>query len=192
MTAVADLKFPVAIKIVSANIPHKTEAGGVSLNLADIAALRAGLVQMRHTVRQRRPDAKLEGFLVQEMRTGLGEVLVGYRVDPRIGPTIVVGVGGVLAEIYRDAVVALAPVTVDRAHAMIRQFRGLAPLAAIAICRKAICRPWPGPSAPGRGSRSFQTAGIAEAEFNPLIIGGKDDGVVAVDALIVPRQIAAD
>ena len=192
VTAVADLKFPVAIKIVSAKIPHKTEAGGVSLNLADIAALRAGLVQMRHTVGQRRPDAKLEGFLVQEMRTGLGEVLVGYRVDPRIGPTIVVGVGGVLAEIYRDAVVALAPVTVDRAHAMIRQLRGLAPLCGyrnlpegdLPALARAI-------SAWSRLSQ-LPDSGIAEAELNPLIVGRKGDGVVAVDALLVPRQIAAD
>jgi acetate---CoA ligase (ADP-forming) len=184
--AVAGLKFPVALKIASADIPHKTEAGGVSLNVADIAALRAGLVQMRDTVRQRRPDAKLDGFSVQEMRTGLGEVLVGYRVDPRIGPTIVVGVGGVLAEIYRDAVVALAPVSVERAHTMIDQLRGLAPLRGyrnlpegdLPALAKAVSA-W---------SRLAQLpdSGIAEAELNPLIIGEKGQGVVAVDALLVP------
>ena len=185
--AVTGLKFPIAIKIVSADIPHKTEAGGVLLNVANIAALRAGLTRMRDTVMQRRPDAKLEGFSIQEMRTGLGEVLVGYRVDPRIGPTIVVGVGGVLAEIYRDAVVALAPVSVDRAHTMISQLRGLAPLRGYRNLPEgdlpALAR------AVSTWSRLAQLpdSGISEAELNPLIIGKKGEGVVAVDALLVPR-----
>jgi acyl-CoA synthetase (NDP forming) len=185
-SATTELKFPVAVKIVSADIPHKTEAGGVTLNVPDIAALCIALRQMRDTVTRRRPDARLEGFAIQEMRGGLGEVLVGYRVDPRIGPTIVVGVGGVLAEIYRDAVVALAPVSVDRAHAMIGQLRGLAPLRGyrnlpegdLSALAEAISA-W---------SRLAQLAdsGIAEAELNPLIIGRKGQGVVAVDALFVP------
>jgi acetate---CoA ligase (ADP-forming) len=183
---VTGLTFPVAVKIVSADIPHKTEAGGVLLNLADMAALHDALTQMRSTVGERRPDATLEGFLIQEMRAGLAEVLVGYRLDPRIGPTIVVGVGGVLAEIYRDAVVALAPVSIDRAHAMIDQLRGLAPLRGyrnlpegdLPALAKAISA-W---------SRLAQLpdSGIAEAELNPLIIGEKGQGAVAVDALLIP------
>jgi acetate---CoA ligase (ADP-forming) len=184
--AISGLAFPVAVKIASADIPHKTEAGGVLLNVADAAALHKTLIQIRATVRERRPDARLEGFVIQEMRTGLAEVLVGYRVDPRIGPTVVVGVGGVLAEIYRDAVVALAPVSLDRAHAMIAQLRGLAPLRGyrnlpegdLPALAKAISA-W---------SRLAQLAdsGIAEAELNPLIVGKKGQGAVAVDALLVP------
>jgi acyl-CoA synthetase (NDP forming) len=179
------LQFPVAIKIVSSDIPHKTEAGGVLLDVADIDALRAGLRTMRKIVQDRRPGATLEGFEVQEMRRGLAEVLVGYRVDPQIGPTIAVGVGGVLAEIYRDVVVALAPVSVKGACAMIEQVRGLAPirgyrnmpegdLTALAETISA----W---------SRLAQIAGskITDAELNPLIVGKEGDGVVVVDALIV-------
>nr|WP_275944917.1 acetate--CoA ligase family protein [Bradyrhizobium sp. dw_411] len=181
----AGLQFPVAVKIVSPDIAHKTEAGGVLLNVADLDALRAGLRQMRDTVKQRRPDARLQGFVIQEMRRGLAEVLVGYRVDPRIGPTITVGVGGVLAEIYRDVVVALAPISVDGARAMIEQVRGLAPLRGyrnlpegdLPALAKAVSA-W---------SRLAQLAGsrITEAELNPLIVGRKDQGVIAVDALIV-------
>jgi acetate---CoA ligase (ADP-forming) len=181
----AGLQFPVAIKIISQDIAHKTEAGGVLLDVVDINALRAGLRQMRDTVKQRRPDARLEGFAIQEMRRGLAEVLVGYRVDPRIGPTITVGVGGVLAEIYRDVVVALAPVSVDGARAMIEQVRGLAPLRGyrnlpqgdLAALAKAVSA-W-------SGLAQLPDSRITEAELNPLIVGKQDQGVVAVDALIV-------
>jgi acyl-CoA synthetase (NDP forming) len=185
--AVAGLKFPVAVKIVSTDIPHKTEAGGVLLNVVDIAALRTGLVQMRDTVTQRRPDARLEGFAIQEMRNGLGEVLVGYRVDPRIGPTIVVGVGGVLAEIYRDAVVALAPVSVDRAYAMINRLRGLAPLRGYRNLPEGDLPALAKTISAWSRLAQLPESGIAEAELNPLIIGRKGEGVVAVDVLLVPR-----
>ena len=184
-TLLAGLQFPVAVKIVSPDIAHKTEAGGVLLDVPDMDALRTGLRQMRDIVKQRRPDARLEGFAIQEMRRGLAEVLVGYRVDARIGPTITVGVGGVLAEIYRDVVVALAPVSVEGARAMIEQVRGLAPLRGY--------RNLPQGDLPALAeavsawSRLAQLPGsrITEAELNPLIVGKKGQGVVAVDALIV-------
>jgi acyl-CoA synthetase (NDP forming) len=179
------VKFPVAIKIVSPDIAHKTEAGGVLLDISDMNALRAGLRTMRETVRQRRPHASLEGFEVQEMRRGLAEVLIGYRFDPQIGPTITVGVGGVLAEIYRDVVVALAPVSVKSARSMIEQVRGLAPIRGyrnmpqgdINALAKVISA-W---------SQLAQIPGskITDAELNPLIVGKDGEGVVAVDALVV-------
>jgi len=185
LATLCQLRFPVAIKIVSPDIAHKTEAGGVLLDVADMTALQAGLRQMRDTVRQRRPDARLEGFAIQEMRRGLAEVLIGYRVDPQIGPTIAVGVGGVLAEIYRDVALALAPVSVDGARAMIEQVRGLTtirgyrnlPRGDLQSLAKAISA-W---------SALAQVAGgrITEAELNPLIVGAEGQGVVAVDALIV-------
>ena len=187
LAALRPLHFPVAAKIVSPDIAHKTEAGGVLLDIADITALQTGLRQMRDTVRQRRPDARLEGFAIQEMRRGLAEVLIGYRVDPQIGPTIAVGVGGVLAEIYRDVAVALAPVSVDDARAMIGEVRGLAPIRGyrnlprgdLDALAKAISA-WSA-LAQIPGSR------IAEAELNPVVVGGEGQGVVAVDALIIRR-----
>lgn len=182
---VSGLRFPIAIKIVSAAIAHKTEAGGVLLNVADIDALRAGLRTMRDTVRQRRPDATLEGFDIQEMRHGLAEVLVGYRVDPQIGPTIAVGVGGVLAEIYRDVAVALAPVSVAGARAMIEQVRGLAPIRGYRNMPQGDLQALA--QAISAWSRLAQIAGskITDAELNPLIVGKDGEGVVAVDALVV-------
>lgn len=179
------LQFPVAIKIVSPDIAHKTDAGGVLLDVANIDAVHAGLQKMRETVQQRRPDATLEGFEVQEMRRGLAEVLIGYRVDPLIGPTIAVGVGGVLAEIYRDVAVALAPVSVNGARGMIEHVRGLAPIRGYRNLPKGDLNALA--EAISAWSRLAQIAGskITDAELNPLIVGKDGDGVVAVDALIV-------
>jgi acyl-CoA synthetase (NDP forming) len=184
-TLVTGLRFPVAIKIVSPDVAHKTEAGGVQLDVTDVKALQAGLRKMRETVTQRRPEAKLEGFAIQEMGRGLAEVLVGYRVDAQVGPTIAVGVGGVLAEIYRDVAVALAPVSIEGARAMIGQVRGLAPIRGyrnlpqgdLTALAKAISA-WSA-LATIPGSR------ITEAELNPLIVAADGQGIAAVDALIV-------
>lgn len=179
------LHFPVALKIASPDIAHKTEAGGVVLGLEDKPAVLAAMTAMRDTVRERRPDAHLDGFLVQEMRTGLAEVLLGYRVDSHVGPTIAVGVGGVLAEIYRDVVLAMAPVSLDQAKAMIEKVRGLAPIRGYrnlpagdldALAQTIVA--W-SMLADLPGSR------IVEAELNPLLVGERGAGVAAVDALII-------
>lgn len=186
--AAAGLEFPVAIKIESPDILHRTEAGGVMLDIADLAALRAGLCQMRDIVRRRQPDARLRGFSIQEMRRGVAEVLVGYRVDPQIGPTITTGVGGVLAEIYRDVAVALAPVTVDGALAMIQRVRGFAPLLGYRNLPKGDI------AALARAISAWSTLAlvpgshIREAELNPLIVGAEGQGVVAVDALSIRQE----
>jgi hypothetical protein len=175
----------VAVKIVSPDIAHKTEAGGVMLDIADVKALQDAVRQMRETVRERRPNAKLEGFEIQEMRRGLAEVLVGYRVDAQIGPTIAVGVGGVLAEIYRDVAVALAPVTVEGARAMIEQVRGLAPIRGYRNLPKGDLQALA--QAISAWSNLALVAGsrVTEAELNPLIVGAEGKGIAAVDALIV-------
>jgi acyl-CoA synthetase (NDP forming) len=126
VAAVAEVGAPVALKVLSPDIAHKTEAGGVALGLADgqVAAVAARDIEKR--VKVYSPSARLEGFLVQKMERGLAEVILGFRRDPLVGPTITVGLGGVLAEIYKDAATRLAPVDLDEAHEMIEEVKGLA------------------------------------------------------------------
>ena len=186
-TSLAGIVFPVAIKIVSPDIAHKTEAGGVMLDVADLAAVRQGLREMLATVRSRRPDARLDGFEIQEMRRGLAEVLLGYRVDPQVGPTIAVGVGGILAEIYRDVVLALAPVDIARARAMIEQVRGLAPIRGYRNLPKGDLDALAPAISAWSQLACLPDSRISEAEINPLIVGAEGEGVVAVDALIARR-----
>jgi len=183
ITAAPTLPFPypVAVKALSADIPHKTEAGGVALNIKDGAALIAAIAAMRDTVKQRTgitPDR----VLVAPMIAGIGEALIGYRVDREAGPLVMVAAGGVMTEIYRDRSLRLAPIDLPTAHAMIAEVKAFATLKGFrgkpAGDLDALAR-----AIMALSQLALQTdPPIAEAEVNPLIV--RPDGVVAVDALI--------
>jgi acyl-CoA synthetase (NDP forming) len=176
-------RYPVVLKIVSADIPHKTEAGGVMLGLADAGSLRRAAAAMLDTVRARDPDARLDGFEVQSMETGLAEVIVGYRLDTQVGPTITVGSGGVLSELLRDVVTRVAPVSVADAREMIGEVRTLR---AIAGYRSL---PEGDVEALAQTISSLSTLalagqpGLRDVEINPLLVKAKGEGVVALDVL---------
>jgi acyl-CoA synthetase (NDP forming) len=183
--AVSEVGVPVALKILSGDIAHKTEAGGVALGLPDGQAAAVAARDMERRVKERLPHAKLDGFLIQKMERGLAEVILGFRRDPLVGPTVTVGMGGVLAEIYKDASTRLAPVDEAEAKQMIAEVKGLAtvrgyrnlPPGDIEALAKAIA--------------AFSTlahsafAPVSEAEINPLLIKRAGEGVVAVDGLVV-------
>jgi acetate---CoA ligase (ADP-forming) len=173
--------YPVAVKVLSADIPHKTEAGGVALNIRDGDALLVAIRTIRETVKQRTgitPDR----VLVSPMTAGIGEALIGYRVDREAGPLIMVAAGGVTTEIYRDRSLRLAPVDLPAAHAMIAEVK------AFAMLKGFRGKPAGDLDALARAIVSLSrlalqsNPAIAEAEVNPLIV--KADDVVAVDALI--------
>jgi len=174
--------FPVVAKILSADIPHKTEAGGVLLNIADAAQLRVEVETMLARIRSERPQAKLDGVLVQRMEQGVGEVIVGFRRDRDVGPIVMVGVGGILAEIGGGHAVRLAPVDVATAREMIDEVPGFA------VLRGYRNRPAGDLEALAQAVHAMSLLGCAtahtvlEAEINPLLV--KTEGVVAVDALL--------
>ena len=167
------VRYPVALKRIG--VAHKTEQGGVALNIRDDAELA------QHA--RRMGDDRL---LVQRMEQGLAEAIVGYRDDPVVGPLVLVGAGGTLAELYRDFAVALAPVDEAEALAMIERVTGLAivrgyrnlPRGDIAALSRAVAALSRLALMPGRPVR--------EAEANPVIV--KRDGVVAVDALMALKE----
>ena len=177
------LGYPVVAKVLSSDIAHKTDAGGVVLNIADAAALRASAQEMLTRVRARHASARIDGILVQRMEKGLAEVIVGYKRDPQVGPVVVLGIGGVLAEIYRDIALRLAPVGVAEAHRMIDEVKGLAvirgyrgmPRGDLAALAQAV----------SAFSQLAAMEQVKEAEINPLIVKREGEGVVAVDGLIV-------
>jgi acyl-CoA synthetase (NDP forming) len=176
--------YPVAVKLLSDEIAHKTEVGGVVLNVGDAAQLKAAIGKIGGSVRTHRPDAKVTHVLVQPMTAGLGEMLLGYRVDAEAGPIVLLAAGGIFTEIYRDRSIRLAPVTLDTAREMIaelaitRVFQGFrnkphGDLEALAQAIVAMSQ-----------LAVDEDVIVVDAEINPLIINPVGQGVVAVDALV--------
>ena len=174
--------YPVAVKALCAEIAHKSDAGGVELGISDGNALIAAIRKIAATVAEHRPDARLARVLVQPMVSGVGEVLLGYRVDRDVGPLIMVAAGGLLAEIMRDRSLRLAPIELGTAQEMIAEVRGLAPLAGYRGKPKGDL------DALARAMVALSTlAGdpsVVEAEINPLVVRPAGQGVIAVDALV--------
>ena len=123
-----DVIYPVVAKVLSPDVAHKTEAGGVILNIASDEQLADAARRIVESIRTAHPHARIEGVLIQSMERGLAEVLVGYRRDPQAGPLVTLAAGGILAEIYDDSAVRLAPVDEATALKMIDEIKGLAPI----------------------------------------------------------------
>jgi acyl-CoA synthetase (NDP forming) len=177
--------FPVVAKVCSAAIPHKTEVGGVVLNVRDAAGLDAAMATLRANLAERAPGVPCDQVLVQPMCKGLAEVLLGYRVDAEAGPIVMLAAGGIWAEVARDRSIRLAPVTLEAAREMIGEVRSLKTLTALrgrprgdldALAHAIVCL-----SQLGDGSWPQ----VLEAEINPLLVMAEGQGVLAVDALVV-------
>ena len=174
--------YPVAVKVLSADIAHKTDVGGVVLGVADGNGLLAAIRNIRTGVAERQSGARVERVLVQPMVAGVGEMLVGYRVDRDVGPLVMVASGGVRTEIERDRSLRLAPVDGATASEMLGELRGLPllsgyrgrPTGDLAALAQAIVAL----------SQLADEPTVVEAEINPLIVRPAGEGVTAVDALV--------
>ncbi|MBO9642169.1 MAG: acetate--CoA ligase family protein [Pseudacidovorax sp.] len=179
----------VALKVVSADLPHKTEAGGVMLGLEGAAAVQAAYRELQARVAQRRPDATQDGALVARMVQGGTECIAGVRQDPVFGPVLLVGLGGIHAEVLRDVAVRVLPVDREEALAMVRELRAFAVLDG--------ARGRPPADLDGLADTLCALADLARragdtlesAEINPLIVRPRSEGgCVTVDALVVGRS----
>ena len=182
--APADIAYPVVAKILSPDIAHKSDMGGVAVGLPDAERLLAAAGRIHRAAAQARPDARLDGILVQPMAKGLAEAIVGFHVDPLAGPVVMVGVGGLLAEVYRDLAIRLAPVDQDEALAMIREVKGLAPLLGARGHPKGDLEALARSIAALSKLATDDGAAAREAEINPLIVMDEDQGAVAVDGWV--------
>ena len=182
--------YPVVAKVLHPDIAHKTDVGGVALNIADADALSAAMAAIRDRVEAARPGVSVREILVQPMTRGVGEVLVGLRRDPQVGPVVMLAAGGVLTEIYRDRALRLAPVDRATALEMIGEVKALQALAgyrgrpagdlgAVADALVAVSR-----------LALLDDVTVLEAEINPLMVMADGQGAVAVDALV--RLATAD
>jgi acetyltransferase len=183
VAAAAALGFPVVLKIRSADIQHKSDIGGVALDLADAAAVRAAAAALLGRLRQARPTARLDGFLVQPMvrRPGAVELLAGLAEDPVFGPVVVFGQGGAAVEIIDDTAIGLPPLNPLLARAqmsrtrvwrLLQGYRSKPPAAIDAIADVLI----------RLGLMAADLPEIRELDINPLLADAA--GVVALDARI--------
>ncbi len=115
--------FPVVLKIVSPDIIHKSDVGGVIIGVKNVKEVRSAYKQIMNNVRKHNPSAKIVGILVQEMAPAGIEVIVGSIKDPQFGPAIMFGLGGVFVEVLKDVTFRVAPVTEDEAAEMISEVK---------------------------------------------------------------------
>jgi len=175
--------LPVALKLESPDVPHKTEAGVIRLNLTSAEGVQAAYADIMANAAKLSPAPKINGVLVQPMVPAGVEIMVGARIDPMFGPLVVVGLGGIFVELLKDTALELAPVTQREARDMLQRLKGKALFdgfrgaAAVDLDRLADVIVRLGELAADQQDR------IAELDVNPLICAG--DRVIAVDALIV-------
>ena len=188
--AAAEIGFPVAMKLVSTDILHKSEIGGVLLNVADEAAARDGYDTLIARAKTAQPDAKVDGVVVAPMISGGVETILGVKVDPAFGPVVLFGLGGIFVEVLGDVTQRLAPFGVEEAHEMMREVKGFPLLDG------------------ARGAAPADLDALAEAlarlsvfahenaeriesiDINPFLVLPKGQGAYAVDALIVPSKVS--
>lgn len=183
-TFAARIGFPVALKLISPDILHKTEIGGVILNVQDEAAASAGFEAIVGRAHAAQPGAHVRGVQVQQMVAGGQEVIVGVQRDPTFGPLVMFGLGGVYVEALADVSFRLAPLTAADAEELIDEVRsakllaGLrgAPPADRAALVETIVR---------IGQLAADQPEIAELDINPLLVLPEGQGAVAVDARII-------
>jgi len=183
LCAATEFGFPLALKVESPDISHKSEAGGVALNLRSPDELCAAYERVLANARRFSPGAKISGVLLQPMVPAGVEVVAGARIDPLLGPLVVAGFGGVLVELLRDSSVELAPINAGEAMRMLLRLKGCAlfggfrgaPAVDLARLADILVRV----SEFAADQRSL----IAELDINPIICSGST--MMAVDALIV-------
>jgi acyl-CoA synthetase (NDP forming) len=175
-----EIGYPVVLKLASPDITHKSDVGGVVLNLADAEGVRAAFERILESARAAYPDAAIDGVLVQKMLAGGQEIIVGVRRDPQFGPLVLVGRGGVDVELMRDVAMGVAPLSRSQAGRMLDATR-----AGIRL------KGWRGSPPADRAAvldamlRLSQVAcdfpNIAELEINPLYVLPEGQGAYAVD-----------
>jgi acetate---CoA ligase (ADP-forming) len=186
--AASALQYPVVLKIASPDLPHKTEAGGVVLGLQNPQSVAVAYDQIIRSARRYKPDARIEGVLVQKMAPRGHELVIGMVNDPTFGPIMMVGMGGTMVELMDDVVHRPAPVDAAEAAEMLGSlksarlltgFRGAAPID-ITPAAELIANV-------SRAALAYRDR-VAEMELNPVILHQDGSGLTIADALIMLKE----
>lgn len=186
-TLAREVGFPLAMKILSEDVPHKSDVGGVVLDVRDEATAEDAWRRIHDAVRREHPDAAIDGVLLQRMEPGLREVFLGGKQDPVFGPVVMVGLGGIAVELFQDVSLRLAPVTERDIEEMIgevvsfKAFRGHRnlPAADLDLLRESVAR---------MAQLVVAFPEILEVDLNPLKLHRAGRGGRVVDARVVLRR----
>jgi len=176
------LGFPIVLKIVSPDIAHKSDVGGVALGLEDADAVRAAYQAMMEKVKANAPGARIEGVAVQQMAASGTEVIIGTTTDPQFGPVMMFGLGGIFVEVMKDVAFRIIPLEARDASQLVREIKAFPVLegvrgqagADLAALEKMILQV---------SEFALQHPEVSELDLNPVI--ARPDGAIAVDARVV-------
>lgn len=181
-SALKKLSPPLVLKVVSSEILHKSDVGGVITDLKGAEDISAALNEINRNIKKRAPHAKIEGFLLEEMAPKGVEVIIGGINDPQFGPAVMFGIGGVAVELLKDVTLRLAPIKRKEALEMMKEvksyplltgYRGMKPID-ISELADTIAKV---------SQIISELDGVTEIEINPLIASEK--GIIAVDARVL-------
>ncbi|HJW86203.1 MAG TPA: acetate--CoA ligase family protein [Candidatus Brocadiaceae bacterium] len=184
--AADEIGFPVVLKIVSPNIIHKTDVGGVKVGINDNKGVKAAYTEIINNVRKNRPDAKIRGVIVSAMALHAPEVIIGGLRDPQFGPAVMFGMGGVFVELFKDISFRISPLEEYEALEMIGEVKGSAILKGfrnsnaldISALAQTILKV---------SEMMISLLEIKEIDLNPILVYSK--GVTAVDVRVILNRV---
>jgi len=179
--------YPQVLKIVSADIAHKTEIGGVVVGVKDADEAESAFKTVLARAAEKRPDARIDGVMVAPMISGGIEIIAGVVSDPVFGPVVMFGLGGVFVEVLKDVTFRIAPFDVAEAHRMIREIRGYAILEGVRGAAPADIEALAETLSALSRFAAANAGHLDSIDLNPVRVLEKGKGVIALDALIVPR-----
>lgn len=183
--AADQIGYPLVMKIASADLPHKTEVGGVKLNLKNAQQVQQEMACMVAHVRQQAPNALLDGVILSPMIQGGTETIVGVFTDPSLGPVVMFGLGGVFVEVLKDVTFRVAPFNIQEAHRMIREIKGFAMLEGVRGGKPADINAL-AQMLSDLSQFAYVNHGQYESiDLNPVLVFPEGEGLMALDALIV-------
>ena len=181
--------YPVVLKVVSPAIAHKSEVGGVALNLRDAQALGDAWDRMQMSVVAHAPTARITGYSVQPMLSGGFELIVGCSIDPELGRVLMVGAGGIWAEVLDDVRFLALPASTEEIIQALRSLR-IAPILAGARGQPALDVEAAATAIHRLAQHFLRDSWVQEIDLNPLLVRRFGQGVIALDVLVVPSSPA--
>jgi acetate---CoA ligase (ADP-forming) len=187
--AIARIGFPLVMKIQSRDIPHKSEAGGVRVNIATKGEVFLAYEALLESARRHRPDAEIQGVLIGPMAKKGVEIIIGTMLDKTFGPMIMVGLGGITTELFRDVIYRPAPVSAAEASAVLAELKAAPLLGGFRGAAKADIAALAQLISQISVLAAQYSQQISEIEINPVLVHPEGQGVTIVDALVVPKKI---